>query len=146
MSVKKVVVSEHQQMVVDILKAGDWLDNKVSKLLKGFNLTHVQFNILRILRGAYPEPLSVGEVKNRVLFSNSDITRLVDRLVSKGFVLRKICDNNRRKMDIIISDDGLVALEEIDSRLTVELEHFFENKVSVEEAIMVSEVLKKIQI
>ena len=132
-------------MVVDIIHTANQLDYKISLLLKTFSITHVQFNILKILQGANPQPLSAGQIKERILFSNSDITRLIDRLVKKELVDRIICPNNRRKMDISITKKGTELLNKIEPELSGTLNDFFKNEIKVEDAKLVSETLKKIR-
>ena len=127
------------------MRAGDRLSYVISSVLKEFSLTMVQFNILRILRGARPEKLGVGQVKDRVLFSNADVSRLLDRLVAKELVQREICPNNRRKMDVCIGEKGLDLLKVIEARTIEATGNFFSSTFSLEEAKKLTEQLKKIQ-
>lgn len=138
-------VHPNLQMIVDILKTGDCIDNVVSKTLKPFNITHVQYNILRILRGVHPEPLYVGEVKNRLLFTNSDITRLLDRMIDKGIVERNVCQENRRKIEVRITDEGLQLLLDSTPEVEVALNHSFTASISEQEAENMSKLLVKIR-
>lgn len=135
----------HLKMVVDIIHTANKLDFKISKVLKEFGITHVQFNILRILKGSYPKPLSVGEVKSRIVFSNSDITRLIDRMETKGIVDRKINIKNRRKMDILITEKGIELANKVWPCIEDKLDRLYEDVVTKSEAKMVSSVLEKIR-
>jgi DNA-binding MarR family transcriptional regulator len=82
-----------------------------------YDLTLPQFNILRILRGQYPAPSTNNLIKERIIHRNSDVTRIIDRLISKGLVDRSGCCDDRRKVDILISQEGMRILNEIDNRI-----------------------------
>ena len=127
------------------MHTGQLLERKISIMLKQFDITHVQFNILKVLEAAHPQPLCVGEVKQGVLFSNSDVTRIIDRLVDKKLVERELCPNNRRKMDIKMSADGFGLLVQIAPRLVEVLDDYYEKNISEEEAQKMIEVLKRIK-
>ena len=135
----------HRKMVVHILHTANWLDNKISGLLKKFDITHVQFNILKVLEDKHPKPLSVGKVKEGLLFSNSDMTRILDRLVKKRLVERNICPVNRRQIDVEITNIGLKLLNDIAPELTKVLNEYYVEKINDEEAIFISEKLKLIR-
>lgn len=134
-------VDPNLQMLLDILSTGDCIDNAVNKTLRKYKITVTQYNILRILRGARPDPLFVGEVKNRMFFRNSDVTRLLDRLVKRGIVDRQICEGNRRKIEVTINQDGLDLLEECTPFVEATLKHFLKDKISTEEAEKMSSIL-----
>ena len=135
----------HRKMVVHILQTANWLNNKISGLLKKFDITHVQFNILKVLEDEHPKPLSVGKVKEGLLFSNSDITRILDRLVKKGLAERNICPVNRRQIDVEITKIGLKLLNDIAPKLTEVLNEYYIEKINDEEAIFISKKLKLIR-
>ncbi|HSG67638.1 MAG TPA: MarR family transcriptional regulator, partial [Bacteroidales bacterium] len=96
----------YMKMVVNILRAGRIIDHKVSDVLKEFGITHIQFNILRILEARKAEKLSLGDITDGLLFSSSDVSRLIDRLVNHGLVDRVICPKNRRKLELTITEEG----------------------------------------
>lgn len=107
-------VNEHEKAVVNILFTSSWLHNIHSARLKPFDITPEQFNVLRILRGSHPEPLMLAEISARMLDKNSNATRLVEKLRQKGFLKRETCANNRRQVDISITEKGLSILKRID--------------------------------
>lgn len=135
----------HRKMIVHILHTASNLDFKISGLLKKFGITHVQFNILKVLEAEHPKPLSVGQVKDGLLFSNSDMTRLMDRLVKKNLVERNICPENRRQIDVEITKKGLDLLLDIQPKLIKELDDYYIHKIKDEEAMFISEKLKLIR-
>ena len=135
----------HRKMVVHILHTANYLDNLISGLLKKFDITHVQFNILKVLEAEHPKPLSVGKVKEGLLFSNSDMTRLMDRLVKKDLVVRNVCPENRRQIDVEITGKGLKLLNNIAPELINILDDYFIKKIKDDEAVFISEKMKLIR-
>ncbi|HLP20859.1 MAG TPA: MarR family transcriptional regulator [Chitinophagales bacterium] len=111
---QKKFESEHEKAMVNILYTSSWLHNKNAARFKEFDITPEQYNVLRILRGSHPKPLMLGEVTCRMLDKNSNATRLVEKLRLKGLVKRELCPNNRRQVDIVITDKGLTLLSKID--------------------------------
>jgi DNA-binding MarR family transcriptional regulator len=106
--------NEYEKMVVNILFTGSWLANQNAARLKPFGLTPEQYNVLRILRGAHPKPMMSTDIAARMIDRSSNATRLVDKLQQKGWVKREICENNRRQVDISITEAGLDVLYRID--------------------------------
>lgn len=106
--------SEFQKASVNILFTGSWLYNLNAGFLKSFDITPEQFNVLRILRGSHPNAMMLAEITNRMIDKNSNCTRLVEKLRQKGLVSREICANNRRQVDVGITDKGLQVLKKID--------------------------------
>ncbi|MEM9339815.1 MAG: MarR family transcriptional regulator [Bacteroidota bacterium] len=88
--------------------------------MRPFCLTIPQFNILRILRGQYPKACTVNLLIERMLDKSSNASRIVDKLEEKGLVVRKKCQNDRRAVDVLISQEGLDLLGKID----VEMSHW----------------------
>lgn len=107
--------SEHQKAAINILYTGSWLYNINVSFLKKFGITPEQFNVLRILRGNHPKAIMLAEITRRMIDKSSNCTRLVEKLRQKGFVNRQICENNRRQVDISITDKGLRLLKKIDA-------------------------------
>lgn len=106
--------SPQMKAMLNILFTSNWLSDLSKKAMKPFGLTSQQFNVLRILRGRHPEFCSAQEVKAVMIDKSPDLTRLIDRLLQKGLVTRMVCEENRRKVDIGITDDGLELLKEMD--------------------------------
>lgn len=85
--------------------------------LKPFEVSIQQFNVLRILRGQQGNPANLSTINERMVTKMSNTTRLVDKLIAKGFVNRTVCPSNRRKVEILITDSGLKALSQMDEAL-----------------------------
>jgi DNA-binding MarR family transcriptional regulator len=106
--------SEHQKVAINILYTGSWLYNINASFLKKFGVTPEQYNVLRILRGAHPRTMMLAEITCRMIDKSSNATRLVEKLRQKSLVNREICENNRRQVDISITEKGLTLLKKID--------------------------------
>lgn len=106
--------NEHHKAAVNILFTAGWLHNVNAARLKQYDITPEQFNVLRILRGSHPKAMMLAEVTCRMIDKSSNATRLVEKLRMKGLVKREICENNRRQVDIIITEKGLTLLSKID--------------------------------
>lgn len=135
--------SEFQKLAVNIIYTHGWLMKKQSYFFDKYDLTPSQYNILRILRGQFPKPINVNLLKERMLDKMSDTSRLVERLRKKDLVDRKICKNDRRKADVIITEKGLDLLKQIDY-LDDYFTHLF-NNISEKEAVAVNEILDKMR-
>lgn len=83
-------------------------------VLKPYDISIEQFNVLRILRGKNGEPSNLKDIQDRMISKMSNTTRLVDKLILKNLVERFICEKNRRKVDIYITDEGLRLLKIVD--------------------------------
>ena len=100
--------------VVGILKAGYKAEEFVGGTLKPFKISLQQFNVLRILRGRKGIPANLQTVQKRMIHKMSNTTRLVDKLIEKKLVARKQCEENRRKIDLLITPQGLALLQTLD--------------------------------
>jgi len=135
--------SEYQKLAVNIFFTHGWLDSKFSSLLKKFDITLNQFNILRILRGQYPQSTSVNLLKERMLDKMSDASRLVERLRVKGFVERTVCPKDRRKVDVVITKSGLNLLAECD-KIESEFDNTLKN-LTIDESKTLNKLLDKLR-
>ncbi len=107
----------HQKAVLNLLFTANWIQNKQRELFEPFGITGQQYNILRILRGQHPHRISGAEIKNRMLDKNSDVSRLLDRLLAKGLIEKSQCPNDKRASDIGIADKGLTLLRSLDNEM-----------------------------
>lgn len=111
---QKKFSNEYQKLAVNILYTHGWLINKFSRLLKHEQLTLSQYNVLRILRGQHPESLTINLLKERMLDKTPDVSRLVDRIIEKKLIERSSCNEDRRRVNIIITSKGLELLKKLD--------------------------------
>ena len=106
-----------QQALVNVIFTYHWCSQNVKEALDPFDITTQQYNVLRILRGQYPSPATVSLIKSRILDKMSDTSRIVDRLIQKGFVKKSMNNHDKRAVDIIISDKGLTLLKKMDKEI-----------------------------
>lgn len=106
--------NEGQKAAINLIYTCNWLMEKMKTRLDEFDLTSQQFNILRILRGAQT-PLSTMQIRERMLDKMSDTSRIVDRLILKELVKKNPCSRDKRLVDVMITDKGLVLLAELDN-------------------------------
>lgn len=129
--------------IVNIMFTDGWLSNQLRDVFKDHNITPQQYNVLRILRGKFPQSLNPSDIKSVMLDKNPDLTRLCDRLLTRKLIYRCIDVGNRRKINIRITEDGLQMLNLIDP-IMIE----FNKKIatlSEEEASILSNLLDKMR-
>lgn len=108
--------STHQKAIINLLFTASWIQTQQQQFFKTFGITNQQFNILRILKGQYPQAISATEIKSRMLDKNSDVSRLLDRLASKKLILKQTCPKDKRAADVSITQAGLDILAELDKK------------------------------
>ncbi|MBT8261643.1 MAG: MarR family transcriptional regulator [Bacteroidia bacterium] len=111
-TIHKMAIST--KTVINIMYTSRIIEEAVSTLLKPYDLTIPQYNVMRILRGQKGKPASLSTIQERMIDKSSNTTRLVDKLIRKGWVKRSVCEENRRKVDILITSSGLEILKELD--------------------------------
>jgi DNA-binding MarR family transcriptional regulator len=103
------------KLAVNLIFTGNWvMDSQTLSVLKPYDLSVEQYNVLRILRGQYPKPITVNGITERMMNRMSNVSRLVDKLVQKGYVSRCIATHDRRAVDVRISNEGLELLYQLD--------------------------------
>jgi DNA-binding MarR family transcriptional regulator len=102
-----------ESVFLDLLRTTDMLTRGMIGVLKKEDLSMTQYNVLRILRGA-PEGLPCGEVANRMITRDPDITRLLDRLEKRGLISRARETRDRRMVMARITPQGLKLLGRLD--------------------------------
>ncbi|HMG07502.1 MAG TPA: MarR family transcriptional regulator [Mucilaginibacter sp.] len=133
----------YHKAAINIAYTAGWLSNFFKYHFDKFNLTQQQFNILRILRGQYPNPATINLLKERMVDKMSDASRIVDRLIQKGLVSRCTNNKDRRAVDIRISEQGLQILSKMDEEFRTK--DFLKNNMSEEEAAALSDLLDKLR-
>lgn len=136
----KPFINEYLKAVVNIQYTHSWVVGHVKDLLNEFNITPQQYNILRILRGS-KIPVSIGDIRQRMLDKMSDASRIVERLITKGLVTKAESAKDRRLVDIIISEKGKELLNEMDE-ITYRFNNVFSN-LTQKEATTLNKLLDK---
>lgn len=140
-SQKKKFKNEWHRAVVNILFTSGWLQLRMKEYMKTYGITVQQFNVLRILKGQYPNPISTNLIRERMLDKMSDVSRIISRLQEKKLVAVKKASHDKRLVDIVISIKGLDLLKTIDSE-----DHHLDvimNTLTEEEAAQLSNLLDK---
>lgn len=131
----------YQKVAVNLLFTSNWLAGRQHEFFKPFGITTQQFNILRILRGQQPNAISGVEIKSRMLDRNSDISRLLERLLKKELISKCQSENDKRAANVSITPKGLDLLVKIDEKFVeVERSHF---NLTEAEAAQLSQLLDK---
>ncbi len=107
--------NEYHKAGINLIYTGKWMLQLAADMVKEYNLTPQQYNILRILKGKYSEPLGVLQIRKRMLDRMSDASRIIEVLRKKGLVERNICEDNRRQMHVIITAEGMRLIDEIEN-------------------------------
>ncbi len=107
--------NENAKGMVNILYTQSWLEERIKKFLQQENITMQQYNILRILRGA-KKPLSTMQIRERMLDRMSDTSRVVDRMILKAVVEKRINKKDKRLVDVTITQYGLDLLKKLDEK------------------------------
>ena len=97
--------NDHQKGIINLIYTYNWMNEKMKKVFDKEGITGQQYNILRILRGA-GKPISTLQIRERMLDKMSDTSRIVDRLVLKGYAKKNICKDDKRLVDVSISSPG----------------------------------------
>jgi DNA-binding MarR family transcriptional regulator len=135
--------NSYQKAAVNLIYTVGWLRDKMKRFFEEEDITAQQYNILRILRGSFPQPLSTLQIRERMLEKMSDTSRIVDRLITKGLVKKIVCKKDRRLVDVIITDKGQKLLENLDTHQE-EMDSILGN-LSKEEANTLSNLLDRLR-
>ena len=118
--------SEYQKLTINIAYTNSYLTNLLNSFLKPYDLSMQQYNVLRILRGQHPTPVSINSITDRMIDKMSNASRLVEKLRKKDMIKRETCSSDKRQVDVCITTKGLDALSEID-KLMADYERQFDH-------------------
>jgi DNA-binding MarR family transcriptional regulator len=117
--------NEYQKAGINFIYTFNWVNEKMKGIFDREDVTPQQFNILRILRGA-GKPISTLQIRQRMLDKMSDTSRIVDRLLAKNLVIKNTCPNDKRLVDVSITEKGKKLLEKMDA-YDAEMDGIFDN-------------------
>ena len=137
-----VKMDDSKRIVLNILYTNNVIGDKFLDILKPYDLSGEQYNVLRILSGQKGNPANMCVIQERMITKNSNTTRLIDKLLLKELVTRNVCPENRRKIEIEITKKGLDVLLELDPKVK-EYEENFANNLSAEEVQQLISLLEK---
>lgn len=99
---------------VNMVYTCNLMEEHIANTLKPYGISKQQYNVLRILRGQKGNPANLGTITERMIHKSSNTTRLIDKLIQKKLVNRQVCEKNRRKIEVFITQEGHQLLEELD--------------------------------
>lgn len=136
----------HAKGYFKFLKISGKVDIQLKRTLKTFGITHPQLNVLNLLVRNHPNPLDAKTLKDKLIVQSPDLTRLLDRLVKKELVKRETCLDNRRKLDITVTDKGMELFYAAHNQGKKAVHNYFEDYLSEDEAKELFRILNKIQL
>ncbi len=139
----KIEMPLSKNLVTTLIKKGTEMTESISEVVKTEDLTIQQFNVLHILRGRRGESACLHDVSDKMIHSNSNTTRVIDKLVIKGYVERIQCPTDRRKIQLTITKLGLKVLERLDHLVDIREETLIKN-IDPKQVELILDVLSKI--
>ena len=137
-----VALKNAKKVILNVMYTQNVVNDKFNEILKPYDLSGEQYNVLRILRGQKGNPANMCIIQERMLAKNSNTTRLIDKLLLKDLVTRNVCPDNRRKIEVLITQKGLDLLTELDPKVD-EHEKLFANNLTEEELTLLNTLLEK---
>lgn len=134
--------SQRQKAILNLIYTCGRINSVQTKFFKNYDLSPQQYNVLRILRGQYPNKASLGLVQERMLDQNSNASRLVDKLFQKNLVERNESKRDRRQIELLLTKQGLDLLAQIDLEIE-NMENEF-NTLSEEEFLQLNKLIDKL--
>ncbi len=133
-----------RKAIINLLYTENWVMDKINLELKPHDISIQQFNVLRILKGQKGQPANLSTIQERMVSKMSNTTRLVDKLITKGYVKRITCKSNRRKVEITITEEGKKFLAHI-SLLMNSFEERITSNFSEQDLITFNRLLNKLR-
>lgn len=133
---------QYQKAAINLLFSASWMNHLNTEALKPFKISIQQFNILRILKGMHPEPVTVKLLTERMIDKMSNASRLVDKLKSKNLVERNSCPLDRRRVDVKITELGIKVVDEASKALELKMNSNMKN-ITESEATKLSDLLDR---
>ena len=127
-----VPLDNSKKIILNVLYTQNVINDNLSEILKPYDLSGEQYNVLRILRGQKGNPANMCAIQERMIARKSNTTRLVDKLLLKELVTRNVCPNNRRKIEVLITNKGLAILTDLDPKVIEHSNHFSKNLNALE--------------
>jgi len=135
--------NEFLKAEINLAFTAAWLEGNRTSILKPFGISIQQFNLLRILKGQHPKPSPLKLITDRMIDKMSNTSRLVEKLRQKDLVRREVCIDNRRQVDIVITENGIKLIDEASK--VVESNIFCESNLTIDEAKTLNVILDKVR-
>lgn len=131
-----------KKIILNIIYTQNVINDKFNEIVKLYDLSSEQYNVLRILRGQKGNPANMCLIQERMLAKTSNTTRLVDKLLLKNLVTREVCSKNRRKIEVLITQKGLAILNALDAKI-IDHENSFSKNLKPEELELLNQLIEK---
>ena len=137
-----VPMDDSKKIILNILYTQSVITENFNEILKPYELSSEQYNVLRILRGQKGNPANMSLIQDRMVAKTSNTTRLVDKLLMKDLVTRKVCSENRRKIEVLVTQKGLDVLRELDPKVIMH-EQSLSSNLNESEIAQLNQLLEK---
>jgi len=135
---------EFEKADINIIFTASWMNSKFNQTIKSYGISVQQFNILRILRGQKGKPASLKLLTERMMDKMSNTSRLIDKMLTKNLLKREICPNNRRQIEIVLTDNGLKVCNDVSKKVNnIRKENI---NITEDEAKELNRILDKIRL
>ncbi|MEI6311298.1 MAG: MarR family transcriptional regulator [Bacteroidota bacterium] len=111
---QKKFKDEYQKGLISLMYLVNQIKDLQATIFKPYNITLQQYNVLRILRGQFPNPINIAVIKERMLYKNSDVSRIIARLIKTELISTIKSKSDKRALDIVISNKGFKLLNQVD--------------------------------
>ncbi|WP_432670154.1 MarR family winged helix-turn-helix transcriptional regulator [Flavobacterium sp. SM2513] len=133
-----------KKTLLNIMYTQNCIAERFNEVLKSYDLSTEQFNVLRILKGQKGIPANMSVIQERMIAKTSNTTRLVDKLLLKELCTREVCPDNRRKIEVSITDKGLKLLEQVNPKVE-QFESKWVKNLTTEELTVINNLLEKLR-
>lgn len=123
-AIKSRFTDSFEKAMINLFYTSKFFETRMDGLFKPYGLKNQHYNVLRIIRGKHPEKINPGYVRDVMIDKRRDLTRLVDKLVDMKLVCREQCMENRRKVELSLTDQGLALTNKIEKELNRLFEQF----------------------
>ena len=136
------ILDDAKKVILNVMYTQNVIAEKFSEIIKPFDISSEQYNVLRILRGQKLNPVNMCTIQDRMIAKSSNTTRLIDKLLLKKLVTREVCAMNRRKIEIKITSLGLELLATLDPKV-IDHEQLFAVNLNKSEQQQLNFLLEK---
>lgn len=137
-------LNDYQKAYLNLLFTANWYSVAIQKALKDHGLTNAQYNVLRILRGHQVSAMSAMDIQDRMIYSNSNVSRILEKLLEKGLIVSIACPENRRRNNVSITESGLTMLEACEP-IPLMIFRKMSAAISEDEARTLNDILEKLR-
>jgi DNA-binding MarR family transcriptional regulator len=137
-----IPMDNSKKIILNVLYTQNVITENFNEILKPYEISGEQYNVLRILRGQKGNPANMCVIQDRMLAKTSNTTRLVDKLLLKAYVTRKVCSENRRKIEVLITQKGIDLLAALDPKVVAH-EELFSKNLTLNERLQLNQLLEK---